>query len=234
MKQRLIFIPALMCDFRLYNHQISALNKYFDIDVICFNNVDNINNAVEYLFNKLFIYNKNKIILAGMSMGGYIAMSFVAKYPNQVEKLCLLNTTYVEDSLEKKNIRLSQIAEAKQVSDDNFIGINNNIIDSYIYNKNQDNKDLIVSMVKSLGRQSFINQQHLILSKPSYENTLIDLKIPTLIIGGMEDLITKVDVQIKMHTLCKTSKLALIDKCGHLSTLDQPQQINNELLNWLI
>jgi pimeloyl-ACP methyl ester carboxylesterase len=55
-----------------------------------------------------------KYVLIGHSMGGYIALSFSKLFPNNVKGLCLMNSTAIADSEEKKINRDRAINAVKQ------------------------------------------------------------------------------------------------------------------------
>ena len=55
-----------------------------------------------------------KTIIVGHSMGGYVGLAFAELYPNEIQKLVLLNSTSKEDSAEKKLNRTRAIKAVKQ------------------------------------------------------------------------------------------------------------------------
>lgn len=75
--------------------------------------------AVDAVLNYL---NVDKCMFLGHSMGGYVALAFLEMYPKKVEKLCLMNSTALEDSPEKKLNRDRAILAVKQ-SHKTFINV---------------------------------------------------------------------------------------------------------------
>jgi pimeloyl-ACP methyl ester carboxylesterase len=63
---------------------------------------------------------------------------------------------------------------------------------------------------------------------------LHQIKCPTLVLCGREDVITTIEVHQEMVTGIPGSSLAIIEKCGHLSTLGQPQRVTEALRKWLL
>lgn len=230
MEQKLIFLPALMCDERLYAYQINELGKFFDIDVVIFKDCYTIQEASSILFNRI---NNEPVSLIGTSMGGYIAMEFIKKNSHLVQKLCLINTTYLPDSQTKRDSRIAAINDAKNISNNQFVGINDAIIDSYLVNKNQDNVGLIKQMVKEMGRETFIAQQSMILSRSIYDDALRNFNKPLLIIGSAEDSLIPLEINYQMSNLCNESKVVIFENCGHLSPLDKPYDLYQVLKGWL-
>jgi pimeloyl-ACP methyl ester carboxylesterase len=67
--------------------------------------------AVEAVLSHLKV---KKATLIGHSMGGYVALAFAGQYPENVEGLCLMNSTAMDDSPEKKLNRDRAIEAVKQ------------------------------------------------------------------------------------------------------------------------
>jgi pimeloyl-ACP methyl ester carboxylesterase len=75
--------------------------------------------AVEAVLNHLKV---KKVTLIGHSMGGYVALAFAELYPKKVERLCLMNSSALDDNLEKKQNRDRAIEAVKQ-NPKTFIGL---------------------------------------------------------------------------------------------------------------
>jgi pimeloyl-ACP methyl ester carboxylesterase len=229
MKPNLVLLPALMCDERLFAHQIKTLESACNITVFTFTNVDNIVEAAEQILEEM---DGEKFHVVGISMGGYIAMELM-RHTDTIQSLALLNTNFYEDNLEKKALRFMQIEEAQAITDLQFKAINNDVVNSYLFEANYKKTALLEKMAKSVGRLGFINQQKLILSRKSSVEDFQHYNIPTLIVGGKQDIITPVALQEEMVNNLKDGALTTIDNCGHLSPLDQPEALSAILEMWL-
>jgi pimeloyl-ACP methyl ester carboxylesterase len=62
---------------------------------------------------------------------------------------------------------------------------------------------------------------------------LQSIKIPTLVLCGEADQLCPVALHKLMHELIPNSRLVVLPVAGHLPTLEQPQQTNEELKKWL-
>ena len=80
MKPFIVLMPGMMCNHCVFSHQINALEKFFNVIVIEFNEHCNIELGVRNLASNL----PNKFHLLGHSMGGIIAMEFVKQHSERV------------------------------------------------------------------------------------------------------------------------------------------------------
>ncbi len=230
MRKAVVFIPALLCDERLYNHQIKTLEALFDVFVFTLKDFTNIHSAAKFIIEKM---NNRSFYLVGTSMGGYVAMEIMRQCKKMIMGLCLINTTYYEDSLEKKQQRLQQIKDVSQLSSDNFSAINDANITLYIRNTTKENTELIKDMTKSLGKEVFINQQRMILSRSSSVEDFKSYDVDTLIIGSTYDTITPALLHREMAANIKHAKVSIIDNAAHLSPIDQKEAVSVLLKYWL-
>jgi pimeloyl-ACP methyl ester carboxylesterase len=94
-------------------------------------------------------------------------------------------------------------------------------------------RGVIQSMATSLGSEVFARQQRAIMSRPDSRPTLASIACPTLVICGEDDLITPPELASEIADGIKHAKLTLVAECGHLSTLDQPEEVTRLLVEWI-
>ena len=175
-----------------------------------------------------------KAILCGLSMGGFIALNVVEKFPERFEALILCDTQCIADTPEVKEKRYKTIEEigAKGVTEFNEGFIKSVFCKDAWLNKTE--------LVKRLSSVVFANSQTIITKglialaeRPETCATLYKITMPTLIICGREDEVTPLPQSEFMHTNIKGSLLAVIDNAGHVSNLEQPDAFNKHLLDFL-
>jgi 3-oxoadipate enol-lactonase len=178
--------------------------------------------------------NIDKAIICGLSMGGFIALNALKRFPNRFEALILCDTQCIADTVEVKEKR------HKTIDDINVNGVtdfNEGFIKSVFHKDSlSDKKDL----VEKLRGVVFANSQHIITTgltalaeRSETCSTLNDITIPTLIICGREDEVTPLVQSEFMNSTIKGSMLHVIDNAGHVSNLEQPLEFNKQLLNFL-
>ena len=87
--------------------------------------------------------------------------------------------------------------------------------------------------ISSLGKEVFIRQQKAIMGRPDSRPTLSEITCPTLLICGREDLITPPAMAEEIAGGIKQAELKIIEQCGHLSTLDQPEAVSKLICRWI-
>lgn len=94
-------------------------------------------------------------------------------------------------------------------------------------------KTVIEDMANGLGRDVFRRQQHAIIDRIDSRPHLPQIRCPTLVLCGREDAITPVEVHEEMADLIPNASLTVIEHCGHLSPLEQPEQVTEAMKIWL-
>jgi pimeloyl-ACP methyl ester carboxylesterase len=88
-------------------------------------------------------------------------------------------------------------------------------------------------MARSIGASGQRNQQRAMLARPDSHDDLARVQVPTLVLCGAQDPVTPVAEHEAMAARIAGSRLSIVADCGHLSTLEQPDAVNRELLQWL-
>jgi 3-oxoadipate enol-lactonase len=181
--------------------------------------------------NKLNIY---KAIICGLSMGGFIALNAMNRFPDRFEALILCDTQCIADTIEVKEKRYKIIDEIEVDGEEKF---NEGFIKSVFHKDSIKNKKELVKQLRSV---VFTNSKHIIMQglvalaeRSETCSTLNKITIPTLIVCGKEDEVTPLAQSENMNAAINGSILHVIDKAGHVSNLEQPNEFNKILLDFL-
>jgi pimeloyl-ACP methyl ester carboxylesterase len=226
----LVLLPGLACDARLWQHQTSGLSH---IATTWVGDLTKGSSISEMAKNVLLKAPAKQFALAGLSMGGYVALEIMRQAPERILGLALLDTSPKPDSPESLENRRKSIERAKT----DFPGVIDALIPKLIHPAQLDNQELtncITEMATNIGRDVFIQQQKAIAERIDSQPFLSDIQCPTLIICGREDAITPIEISQEMTNKIKGSHLSIIDDCGHLSALEQPLSVNEAMAQWLL
>jgi len=178
--------------------------------------------------------NIDKAIICGLSMGGYIALNAMERFPERFEALILCDTQCIADTAEVKSKRYKTIDE---IDENGTADFNEGFIKSVFHKDSITNKKELVEQLRSV---VFSNSKHIItqglvaLAERSETcSTLNEITIPTLILCGREDEVTPLAQSELMNASITGSILHVIDNAGHVSNLEQPDEFNKHLLNFL-
>ena len=93
--------------------------------------------------------------------------------------------------------------------------------------------DAIKLMAKNVGKVAFVRQQRAIMSRAESRPLLAAIKCPALVLCGRQDQLTPLDRHEEMAAGINSAKLEVLEDCGHMSTMERPDQVNRALRQWL-
>lgn len=224
----LVLLPGMMCDARLWAPQMAALGRRTVIHA-AITEAD----AVPALAAAVLAEAPPRFALAGLSMGGIVAMEIVRQAPERVQRLALLDTNPMAERPEVRARREPQIAKAR---DGHLLAVMRDEMKPH-YLADGPGKapilDLCMDMALSLGPEVFERQSRALASRPDQQDTLRAYDGPALVLMGEADRLCPRDRHDMMHALLRHSRLFVVEGAGHLPTLEQPERTTAELLTWL-
>jgi pimeloyl-ACP methyl ester carboxylesterase len=88
-------------------------------------------------------------------------------------------------------------------------------------------------MAERTGIPAYLRQQGAIMSRVDFRPTLRQITCPALVLCGRQDAITLVSFHEEMAAAVPHARFVLVEECGHLSTLERPDEVNAALRAWL-
>jgi pimeloyl-ACP methyl ester carboxylesterase len=226
----LVLVPGLLCDALLWRDQIEALGGQTRCWVADHTRSDTIAGvAADVLHDAPF----ERFALAGLSMGGYVALEVVRQAAQRVARLALLDTSARADTPEQLRKREGLIALARR---GRFVGVTQALLPLYVHrDRLGDEKlvDTVKKMARNIGHDAFIRQERAIMSRPDSRPLLTTIACPALVLCGRQDAIAPVDRHEEMANGIPGATLRVIEECGHLSTLERPAEVGDALKGWL-
>lgn len=225
----LVLLPGMMCDARLYGPQIAALSGRVPIHLAPITAFD----TVAALAAGVLETAPPSFALAGLSMGGIVAMEIVRQAPERVSRLALLDTNPRAELEEVRQRREPQIAAVRAGGLQTIM--RDELKPNYLANGplRQDVLDMCMTMALDLGPDVFERQSRALQARPDQQETLKSVGVPTLILMGREDRLCPLDRHELMNDLVAGSELKIIGGAGHLPTLEQPEAVNAAFKTWL-
>jgi pimeloyl-ACP methyl ester carboxylesterase len=224
----LILIPGMMCDARMWGGLATALHPR-DVGHAMPIGAD----SMQALAAALLHDAPPKFALAGLSMGGIVAMEMLRQAPDRVERLALLDTNPLAEAPEMQARRGPQIARVlagglAEVMRDEMKPL-------YLADTpyRADILDLCMDMALSLGPATFAAQSRALASRADQTATLAAFKGPALVLMGEHDIPCPKPRHDLMHALMPQSRLVVIAGAGHLPTLEKPLETTAALRRWL-
>lgn len=225
----LVLLPGMMCDARLYGPQVAALSGRVPLHLAPVTGQA----SVEALAAEILAGAPARFALAGLSMGGIVAMEIFRQAPDRVDRLALLDTN---PRAELDDVRQRREPQIEKVRAGGLAEImRDELKPNYLANGplRQDVLDLCMAMALDLGPEVFERQSRALQTRPDQQETLRRVACPTLVLMGAEDRLCPRDRHELMHRLIAGSTLEIIDGAGHLPTLEQPDAVTAALTTWL-
>ena len=225
----LVLLPGMMCDERLFAPQIEAFAASRDVVAIGIGD----HQTMQAIAADVLTQAPPRFALAGLSMGGIVAMEVIRQAPERVEKLALLDTNPLAEASDRQQAREPQIK--KVLAGGLHEVMRDELKPNYLVDGPRKAKllDLCMDMAMQLGVEVFINQSRALQTRPDQQETLRAIDVPTLVLCGAEDLLCPVERHELMHELITESDLKIIKGAGHMPTLEQPQPTTAALQHWL-
>ncbi len=225
----LVLIPGMMCDARLFGPQIAALSGTRAVHLAPIAARD----TVAALAADILEAAPLRFALAGLSMGGIVAMEILRQAPARVERLALLDTNPRAETDAVRAGREPQIAKALAGRLDRVM--RDEMKPNYLADGPGRTAilDLCMEMALALGPDVFARQSRALATRPDSRETLRGHRGPTLILMGEDDRLCPRDRHELMHALIPGSRLSVVAGAGHLPTLEQPQATTAEMVRWL-
>ena len=224
----LVLIPGMMCDARMWGGIPAALHPHPVAHMVP--------TVADSMADLACLFLKDappRFALAGLSMGGILAMEILAQAPDRVERLALLDTNPCAETPQVQARRGPQIAKALSG------GLRSVIRDEMKPNYLAPGPgkkailDLCLDMALSLGPDVFALQSRALRDRADRTEALAAFKGPALVLMGAEDRLCPRDRHELMHELIPQSRLVIVEGAGHLPTLERPIESTAALRRWL-
>lgn len=169
-------------------------------------------------------------VLGGLSMGGYVALAYVKKYPGDLKGLALIDTRAEGDTPEGKEARAKMI---KLVQDKGSPAVAETMMPKMFAPDALASKPALVKDLREIMEACPAKTiEYALLAMRDRADRTADLPsiaVPSVIIVGDQDAITPPAMSEKMNQLIPRSKLVLVKGAGHMACMEQPDQVNRAI-----
>lgn len=175
-----------------------------------------------------------RAVVAGLSMGGYVALAFWRRHRRRVRGLVLADTRAGADSEEGRQKRQEMIALARRegseaIADAMLPGM----IGKSTRERHPEVAEDVRRMLASARVPGIVGALEAMMARPDSTPTLATIDVPTLIVVGDEDVLTPPRESEAMHAAIRGSRLEVITGAGHVSNFERPATFNHVLSEFL-
>jgi pimeloyl-ACP methyl ester carboxylesterase len=224
-KDSLVLLPGMMCDERLFQPQMAHFCDQYNVISPPIHGTQTMPDLAAAVLDAA----PPKFALAGLSMGGIVAMEVMRQGGNRVTHLALMDTNpFAEiDSVKHNRNRL-----IKRVADGHLVAVmRDEMKPNYLVTGPHKPAilDLCLEMALDLGPDAFTRQALALRDRPDYTAILEAVNCPVLVLCGAEDRLCPPERHHAMAAMIAHAHLKIIDQAGHLPTLEQPEIVNAAL-----
>ena len=226
--QTLVMIPGLGSDWGVWRRTVAALGN----NAVCIVGDTLSDPTLPKMAERILAQASPHFALAGVSMGGMVALEVMKLAPERVTRLALVDTNARPDTLAQKVYRRAANLAVRALGD--FQILAERSLPSLIHpDAPQDVRDELVEMSVRVGPEVYVRQNRAVAARKDLRPVLAGIAFPTAVIVGEEDRLTPLAMSQEIHALTPGSTLHVIPGCGHLPPIEAPEALAALLRNWL-
>lgn len=230
----LILLPGLMCDRAVWTETMAALPGGNPIDVSAYGDLDTLGLMAARALDQA----PPRFAAAGHSMGGRVALEMFRRAPERVAGIALLDTNYRprpvgEAGAREEYERMELFALARRAGT-RVMG--EAWVKGMVHASRLADAGLIGAILDMFGRKTadtFAAQIRALLARPDAAALLRAIRCPALVLCGREDSWAPLARHEEMAAMIPGSRLAVVDRCGHMSPMERPEAVASALGEWL-
>lgn len=228
-KPSLIILPGWGGNEILWQHQVKHLSDIIDVRVLVITDCD----AVDKMAEEVLENSPDNLILVGHSLGGWVAQFLAIHFPERINRLILVSTWTGRSNPELKHFFVEALKRLKNNQRDELL---DEIRTNLIYQHHPE-KAALLQLIKMSQSQfpteGLINQTLAEMNSGDTITNLHKIKCPTLLIYGRQDPFFTLAEHEAMKAEIPHARLAIIEGCAHLPSIESPQTLTAEILYFI-
>ncbi|MDD1451905.1 alpha/beta fold hydrolase [Sphingomonas sp. H160509] len=209
----LMLLPAMGCDGQLWARQIVDLAAVAQVDFGDLSQDDTLSEMAA----RVLASAPPRFAVAGVSLGGYVAMEMVRQAPDRIERIALFGTRASMEVRPRTVVGQGLLATAPH-ADPRLTAI--------VAGPAQ-------AMAERVGQTVFERQQRALLARPDISEAIAAIHVPTLVAVGDRDLICTPATPRALSARIEGSRFHMLRSCGHLAPMERPGEVTALLRQWL-
>ena len=225
----LVLLSGLLCDDCVWSGQVDRLSQ--DHDLIRPGFLDH--PSIEAMAQAVLAQAPERFRLAGHSMGARVALEIVARAPERVERLALLDTGFHPARAGEAEARSRLVRLALE---EGMPALARQWLPPMLAPGRARDEALmgrLTAMVERATPRLFQRQIGALITRPNAHRGLHAIACPTAVIVGRQDGWSPLAQHEEMAALIPQARLTVIEDCGHMSPVEQPEAVAEALAAWL-
>jgi len=225
----LVLLPGTLCDARVFEPVLQGLPERPTI-VPQLIGAETAQEMADRLLSQL----PDRFALAGFSLGGIIALEMIARQPERITRIALLDTTARPDPEPNWTVRRNAVARAAQIGIERYV--THKLWSLYVSGDaaaDEVLRALVTAMSATVGLDAFRQQSEMAIHRADSRPRLPEIAVPTLVLCGEDERLCPVDIHREIAQLVPGAALAIIPRAGHFALIEQPAPVAAHLRHWL-
>lgn len=223
MKLPVVFAPGSLCDGRLFEAQLRGIDAECSVADLT------LDDSIEAMAGRLLRGAPPRFALVGLSLGGVVAAEVIRRAPGRVRGLALIDTNLDEpDGRQIATLRRWQAAvRSGQLA---------SVIAEFVPRMTNNPKrygQLVTEMALAVGPAGFLRQNTALQGRHDRRGVLSGADVPILVVCGADDAMCPPSLHADLADRSPHARLVVVAQAGHLSTIDQPEELTSVLADWL-
>ncbi|VWX46755.1 alpha/beta fold hydrolase [Novosphingobium sp. 9U] len=209
----LVLLPAMGCDGQLWARQVIDLADIAHPELGDLT----VDDTLAAMAARVLAHAPPRIAVAGVSLGGYVALEMIRQAPERIERVALFAT------------RASMQMRPRTVSEQGTLATAPAADPMLSANVSGP----VQAMAERVGAPVFERQQRALLQRPDIGPAIDSVKVPTLVAVGDRDRICLPDDARALADRVPRSRFHVLRNCGHLAPMERPGEVTGLLREWL-
>jgi pimeloyl-ACP methyl ester carboxylesterase len=228
MTGELVVLPGLICDGRLWRDVLAALGR---ADSAVTGEVT-LDSSIAGMAARVLGMAPPRFALAGLSMGGYVALEIMRQAPERVTHLALFDTSARPDDEARKAKRRLGLAAVERGE---FDTVAHDLVPGLMAPEHVQGVlgAEVQAMHLRVGEAVYRRQQGAIMERVDSRGGLGAISVPALVGVGALDMVTPLELAEEMADGIEGAELRVFTGCGHLPTMEAPEAVAEAMRGWL-
>ncbi|MFE8584289.1 alpha/beta fold hydrolase [Sphingomonas sp. NCPPB 2930] len=209
----LILLPAMGCDGQLWARQVIDLS---DVTHPMLGDLT-VDDTLEAMAARVLAHAPPRFAVAGVSLGGYVALEVIRQAPERVQRVALFGTR-ASMRMRPRTVAEQGLLATAPHADPTLTPIVSGPVQA---------------MAERVGAAVFERQQRAMLARPDISAAIAAVRVPTLVAVGEYDRICLPAEARELSNQIPGARLHEIRNCGHLAPLERPGEVTQLLRDWL-
>jgi pimeloyl-ACP methyl ester carboxylesterase len=209
----LVLLPAMGCDGQLWARQVVDLGDIVHPELGDLT----VDDSLSGMAARVLAHAPPRFAVAGVSLGGYVALEMVRQQPDRIVGLALFGTRGSMNARPRKVSEQGTLVTAPHADP---------MLTPIISGPVQ-------AMAERVGAEVFARQQKALLARPDLAPAIAAIRVPTLVAVGDRDRICLPEDAQALADQIPGSRFHILKSCGHLAPMERPGETTALLREWL-